>query len=525
MKKCIATLLIGLMLLTMVSCSNEEISMYSLMSEMSKLDIVESSNIISVSLDQESIAETLESIPPELEELKKAFVSGFEIKYTSKLKKKTLEYEVAIELKNKGEKEFRKVTTVIGNGTTTYIKLDDLLEFVKPYAVWNDPVIEKTIDDVITKVGYVKIDLKDLMSDPYSAYETYEFSGDSSYDTYTQYNPYDSDYLTEKLTSEKEIELFDEFLDTIKDAYKDFSFEVITKKGKGYELELKPKDIKAMYLRIVKYTTENIDYIASKLTDKVNSMDDEQMKTLGEVYGYEIQKDEVLSGIEAFKAGVKETTSEEVEKIENDKTFDESLKNIEGSYLKYYVGKTGEGCYESTSDLLIQYEDEYSSKISTKISVSSETKVLDDFKLVEPLKYTTVEELKDIVYSTVPVKANKVTINLNTEYADIKYNNGEEENIEIQYINKEGYNYLPLRKVGETLDEEVQWDDVKKEAFVVVDGEKIVMNGLIKEGRTYVKVRDFEKLGYVIDWNEYSKEVMIEKGSQYPVLDYLAYYK
>lgn len=523
MKKFITTLLIGLMLLTMVSCSSEEISMYSLMSEMSRLDIVESSNIISVSLDQESIAETLESIPPELEELKKTFASGFEIKYTSKLKKKTLEYEVAIELKNKGEKEFRKVTTVIGNGTTTYIKLDDLLEFVKPYAVWNDPVIEKTIDDIITKVGYVKIDLNDLKYDPYSSYETYDFNSDD--ESYEAYNPYDSDYLSEKLTSEKEIKLIDEFLDTIKDAYKDFSFEIITKKGNGYELELKPKDIKAIYLKIVKYTTENIDQIASKLTDKVNSMDDEQMKTLSEVYGAEIQKEEVVSGIEDFKAQVKETTSEEIEEIENDTTFDEDLKNIEGSYLKYYVGKTGEGCYESISDLFIQYEDEYSSKISANITISSETKALADFKLVEPLKFTTVEELKDIVYSTVPVKAKKVKVNLNTEDADIKYNNGEEENIEMQYINKEGYNYLPLRKIGETLGEEVKWDDAKKEAYVVVDGERIVMNGLNKDGRTYVKVRDFEKLGYYIDWNGETKEVMIEKGSQYPALDYLAYYK
>ena len=170
-------------------------------------------------------------------------------------------------------------------------------------------------------------------------------------------------------------------------------------------------------------------------------MDDEQMKTLSEVYGYEIQKEEVVSGIEDFKAQVKETTSEEIEEIENDTTFDEDLKNIEGSYLKYYVGKTGEGCYESTSDLFIQYEDEYSSKIAANITISSETKELADFKLVEPLKFTTVEELKDIVYSTVPVKAKKVKVNLNTEDADIKYNNGEEKNIEMQYINKEGYNY------------------------------------------------------------------------------------
>ena len=51
------------------------------------------------------------------------------------------------------------------------------------------------------------------------------------------------------------------------------------------------------------------------------------------------------------------------------------------------------------------------------------------------------------------------------------------------------------------------------------------MQGLNKDGRTFVKVRDFEKLGYQIDWDGEAREVLIEKGSQYPVLDYLSYYE
>lgn len=516
MKKCIAALLITVMIFTLVGCAKEEISMYSLISEIDKLDKAESTNIISVSLDEDSMAETLESIPPEMEELKKTLISGFDIKYTAKFKKKTQEYEIAIELKNKNEKNFRKVTTVILNETTTYIKLDDLLEFIKPYAAWNDPVIEKTVDKIIEKVDYLKIDLDDLKNGMNNSNNMLNGSDPM---------PYDSNYLSEKLTSQKGIELIDEFVETIKDAYKDFSFEVITKKGNGYELELKPKDIKAIYLRITKYTTDNIDLIASKLTDKVNSLDDEQMEILSEVCGTETEKEDMISGIEDFRTSIKDTAAEEIEKIENDESFDEQIKSIEGSYLKYYVGKTGEKSYKTTSELSLQYEDEYSGKVAANIFVSSEIKALMDFKLVEPRNFTTIEELNNIVYSTVPVKASKVKVNLNKKHADIEYNNGNKKNIEIQHINKDGYNYLPLRDIGETLGEEVEWDNAKKEAYVVSNDKKIVMKGLNHKDRTYVKVRDFEKLGYQIDWDGETKEVIIEKNSEYPVLDYLSYCK
>lgn len=503
MKKYFTALLIAAMLFTLVSCANEEISMYSLISEMSKLDKVESTNIISVSLDGDAMAETLDSIPPEMEELRKTLSSGFEIKYMSKLKRAPLEYEVAIELKNKEESEFRKITTIIGNETVTYIKLDDLLKFIKPYVSWHDTIAEKTIDNIIEKVVYIKIDLRELQKrgNNYAlSYENGLWSNSSKID--------------------KSVELADEFIETIKTAFKDFSFDAITEKDNGYELVLEPEDLTSIYVRLVKYIINNIDHIASTLTDKFNSMDDAQMGLLSELYGSEIEKDELISGIDDFKEEVKATTPEELEEIENDVYFGEDFKNIEGSHFKYYVGKTDEGNYESTTDLLIHYADGYTSELYANIAITSEMKALDNYSLVVPLNFTTVEELEDIIYSTVPVKANKVKMNLNTKNAGIKYNNGNEKNIEFQYINRDGYNYLPLKTVGESLGEEVVWDDTKKEAYVIVDGERIVMKGIIRDGRTYVKVRDFEKLGYEIDWNENSREVMVERDSRYPYLDY-----
>lgn len=62
--------------------------------------------------------------------------------------------------------------------------------------------------------------------------------------------------------------------------------------------------------------------------------------------------------------------------------------------------------------------------------------------------------------------------------------------------------YLPLRQLMENAGYEVSWDGEARKAYVTVDGEKIEMTGVIVNDRTYVKVRDFEKLGATVDYEE-----------------------
>ncbi len=62
--------------------------------------------------------------------------------------------------------------------------------------------------------------------------------------------------------------------------------------------------------------------------------------------------------------------------------------------------------------------------------------------------------------------------------------------------------YLPLRQLMENAGYEVSWDGEARKAYVTVDGVKIEMTGVIVNDRTYVKVRDFEKLGATVDYSE-----------------------
>lgn len=62
--------------------------------------------------------------------------------------------------------------------------------------------------------------------------------------------------------------------------------------------------------------------------------------------------------------------------------------------------------------------------------------------------------------------------------------------------------YLPLRQLMENAGYEVSWDGEARKAYVTVDGAKIEMTGVIVNNRTYVKVRDFEKLGATVEYEE-----------------------
>ena len=59
--------------------------------------------------------------------------------------------------------------------------------------------------------------------------------------------------------------------------------------------------------------------------------------------------------------------------------------------------------------------------------------------------------------------------------------------------------YLPMRQIVECSGLDVEWDG-KTAYAVMADGTKAELAGFIENGRTYVKVRDFEKVGVKVDY-------------------------
>ena len=72
-------------------------------------------------------------------------------------------------------------------------------------------------------------------------------------------------------------------------------------------------------------------------------------------------------------------------------------------------------------------------------------------------------------------------------------------------INESGTMYLPMRQVCEWFGEEVVWDNAAKKAYVARGGQNVEMGGELRYKTLFVKVRDFEKLGYTVDY-EYDSD-------------------
>ena len=68
---------------------------------------------------------------------------------------------------------------------------------------------------------------------------------------------------------------------------------------------------------------------------------------------------------------------------------------------------------------------------------------------------------------------------------------------------EDGRAYLPLRVIAEALGEKVGWEKDTKTPYVWMDGQKIAMKGKLQDDRAFVGIRDFEKLGYTVEYNAY----------------------
>lgn len=157
-----------------------------------------------------------------------------------------------------------------------------------------------------------------------------------------------------------------------------------------------------------------------------------------------------------------------------------------------------------------------------------------DVKVTMPNGGMTVDELNEKLAVLENTKYNPVTgvsvtwgMYGETDYADLYAMRSVAEGTYFssnynwsELIVEDGRAYLPLRAICDLLKEEVGWENSTKTPYVVKDGERMDMKGKLQDGRAFVGVRDFEKLGYTVTYTSHKdayddmcnyKEVVIEK--------------
>lgn len=286
----------------------------------------------------------------------------------------------------------------------------------------------------------------------------------------------------------------------LKSAFKGFDSKLITKTSSGYTVELTAESAVTFAERLVKYISENKKLVF-----------DETMKYLEKIYaaieikGIEgsVEAAEVMAEFEGMRESFYSAIDTASAYMETGGQKD-IIEMLDRSYIKNELYKKGSVYGQNIEGELV-----FDSIIAGNIKSKSEMTAKTVKKNPVAGKTITVEELENL-YNVLENKYNPVeTIEISWyswyepgDKADVSMYRADGKYVwDYQpYVIIEDRVYLPLRYIGETFGEDVQWDDASKKAYVVRGSEKIDMTGVLVDGKTMVKVRDFEKLGYKIDF-------------------------
>lgn len=325
----------------------------------------------------------------------------------------------------------------------------------------------------------------------------------------------------EMLNSSKEISKI--FSEVLYETFKDFQTSAISKSGNGYTLKLTGENLATVIDEAIEYFKVNKERIYDNVYITINKYyhllpNSEEL----------LDKESVLKEIENSK----EKYLEEADNLikEYSETKDVFKQRIEedfaGNFYKNTISKTNTG-YKIEEEILYTYEDyTFADPIITEtgeiIEVDGMGITEKTFKLKGNLTITpgyekqisNISNIEPIEVSQTKVDAEyertypatKLTITwAEEEYgADLTVFNsiGDERYIYSDITIKDDRIYLPLRQISELFGETVEWDDQNKKAFILRDNSKIDMTGIIVNNRTMIKIRDFEKLGYTVNYEK-----------------------
>lgn len=305
-------------------------------------------------------------------------------------------------------------------------------------------------------------------------------------------------------------ELNDAAVKFIETAFSGFTTGAVSTVAGGYKISLDGAQMKKLILNALQYGMDNIEQIMTAykaLTEVViDSMPElsaaERAEAKAEIDSAFGQDSRIM--IASYLAMAKQAF------LEADKV----------GYMDFMNGFRYEATVRKVADKLVSQEDfslRDGSKTIASFKTQSEMKEQPvDIKL--PQAHTPLEDVEKAVaaleHKHNPVKGATLTW-WNSYYEDsnaiVDYERakvspfGDNDGGIEPYLLEQGRLYAPMRNIAESFGEEVAWDQKAKKAYVVRSDKQIDMTGIIKDGRTYIKIRDFEKLGYKVSY-EYDKE-------------------
>ena len=293
-------------------------------------------------------------------------------------------------------------------------------------------------------------------------------------------------------------EMTDNSIEYLTKAFKGFDSKLVTKTSKGYSLKLTSENALAFIKNLVSFLSDNKVLVFDETVKYVEEFY-QNVKIEGMT---EEDKQQMFTELWDSRQDFYDFIDEAVIVLDSGE-LDSYFDMVKGSNIKQEVYKSG-STYNEIAEANIVVDD------VNMVNFVSNTKVTP--KTVKKVALTgeviTLEEV-EALYEEVETKINpiqKLELEWYSEDTEAMVTSTRLEgntDFDFQpYTIIDGRIYLPLRYVGESFGEEVAWDDATKTAYIIRGEEKINMTGIIMDSKTMIKIRDFEKLGYTVVYEQ-----------------------
>lgn len=476
----------------LTGCSTAEVGFYNLQKEISTIKLYEDTGEISIDLKELPVKPSSTEEWVQLAIVQKA-LSDFSISYRGRADVASGLLDYTFYLKDRKTGAERKLLAVLYKEDAVYVEVQEAVKFIKSFG---NEELNRELEQALAGVDYIKIDLREL-------YESLGVLGQGSAKM-----PFATGIYPFTLShAQKQQQVWQRlFTGLMTEVYNDFETGLVEKDGNGYVLTVEAEAVAGLLQPFVAYTLEHIEELGAYLKEFVNALSPEELAVLG----FEpAMREQFNFFIDAAVADLTLNRQVYLEKIAaglDGEATHEFLQMFAGSKLVSRLEKQKDDTYQSlvTVDLKVRDPEELGT-LDLTITGRSTFKPGAPFSVTVPtdgiLNLSELESRIQEQTMQVMVEANRFTLRKGQQTTDGA--------ITVKML--DGSTYLPMRQVAEAFGEQVGWNQAENQAYVERDGKRITVTGRVIDGRTFIKIRDFEKLGYQVQWDGATKTVLITK--------------
>ena len=482
------------LLFGIVGCSSTELEFYNLSKELSLLQrskIYESKGELNLQLNMLPQSSSMEHVQ-KLVDAKK-FLAQYSLLYSAQYDSQNDIGITEFYIKDRSTRESKLFTTLMRKDSQTYIQIDTVWEFIKDFIV--APDTRSIWEDICSTYRYVHITDAELIE---------WISATMS----TASNPAQPIKMNwDPKTQGKQQQLLEDFMDgLIKEVYTQYQSKTITKEQNQYKMSLTADSIIPILESFIMYSLDHAEQMGTYVKNYIDAMDTQDMKIVGlsedkkALYGkidsslqdVNIKKEEYKAAIQQLKLAQPQITQ-----MLGETRLEMTLEKKQGDIYETTVFEYIEVLHPTdNSNKLIDFM--LSIKDTTK-----EIKTLDSTVPTESM--ITFTALNSRFPKQVTIKMDQKT------YVQKQGFKIKRDAINLQNI--QGSAYIPLDMASELFGEDIQWDALQNNAYIVNNGNKFFIQCLQTEDITYIKIKDLqqENLNYIVQWDASTRSIIIKK--------------